>query len=969
MDEQGQMMDKALLSLPFDLYERYELTRRLIAQLFRGREEPLWILDVGGNSGPLKQFLPRAQVVVTDVDAPTSLTSLPLRHDGYVRASGTHLPFPDDSFDAVTAHDTLEHVPEENRAAFLSELARVSRRFVIVNGPFAGPETEWAEHRLSVFLERVIGKDSGYLEEHRRFGLPDPDGIEEVIGSMGPFVSLDNGNLWLWLVLNAVKNYLRVAAADQSLELMVDEMANRVLAMRDVRGVAYRRAYVVAMDPSDRERVEAALRDLRWEPATSDPAGLAQALSSMEDQVQLIRDGGSRYGDAVSLEPVVRALTVTAIMAVAPHIEAQANLEALIATLEREGKRSKVLPRVRAWLRRSGGRMAPWGTRRRSVVMEPIRAFRMWRTEGTGPLLRHLSSPWTWLPRMWKPAFPTADWFDKLTGPDQYAFWLQRLVLSPKRLRAMRRQVRGFRLKPTISVVMPVHDPRPEWLEDAIESVRRQIYPHWQLCIADDGSQRGDIRQMLTRYEKDQRIRVTYLQDNRGIAAASNEALRLATGEFVGFLDHDDVLKPNALLEVVKMLNQEPHLDYLYSDEDKQELDGRLVAHFFKPDWSPDLLMSVNYVTHFSVYRRTLLAELDGLREGFDGSQDYDLVLRATELTDRIGHVPLPLYSWRKVPGSAATSLDFKDYAWEAGRKAVMEAARRRGWDADVVPAAAPYRYRVRYRIKGQPKVTIIIPTRDKVKLLKQCVDSIERLSSYPNSEMIVVDNQSSDPETLSYLSSFEGRVVRYPHPFNYSRMINFAVRDIGETDFLLFLNNDTEVISGEWIEALVEHGQRDEVGAVGARLLFRDGAPQHEGVVIGPSGGLPRNIEHRGTYHLGDTIRNCSAVTFACALTRPDVYWALGGLDESFQVAYQDVDFCLRAREKGYWIVYTPHALLYHDEGGTRGRRGRTHPEEDSRLFLERWGGYRDPFYNPNFDLDRLFELQPDLSLLPHLQ
>jgi GT2 family glycosyltransferase len=327
------------------------------------------------------------------------------------------------------------------------------------------------------------------------------------------------------------------------------------------------------------------------------------------------------------------------------------------------------------------------------------------------------------------------------------------------------------------------------------------------------------------------------------------------------------------------------------------------------------------------------------------------------------------LYSWRKVPGSAAASLDFKDYAWEAGRRALSEASRRRGYDAAVTPALVPHRYRVRYRIKGSPLVTIIVPTRDKVDLLEQCISSVETLTGYGNYELVVIDNDSRDPRTRGYLSSLRGRVIPYPHPFNYSRLINFAVAEVGETDFLLFLNNDTEVISPEWLESLVEQGQRPEVGVVGARLLFRDDTPQHEGVVVGPSGGLPMNVDHRGTYDLDRTVRNCSAVTFACALVRPETYWALGGLDESFQVAFQDIDFCLRAGDKGYWIVYTPHALLYHDEGGTRGRTGRTYPDQDARLFRDRWAGYRDPFYNPNFDLDRLFELQLDPDRLPHLR
>ena len=964
---------KELLDLPFDLFERYELTRRLVGELYPdGRGEGLNILDVGGHSSPLKQFFPRQRVFLADIRGPGSLTHLPLAYDGYVQGTGTALPFEGGAFDVVTAHDTLEHVPSVDRPGFLSELFRVAGRFVIVNGPVSLPESEWAEQRLSTFLERTTGTPNGYLLEHRRLGLPRREDIEEIVGAAGlPFIRIPNGNLWIWLTLNAAKTYVQLGTADSGVEAIIDNTANRVLAMADLRGTRYRDAFVVAVDPADVSLLQRVERHLRWEPVVEDRDALAEAFTTMEDQVAALRRRETTLGEPSSLEPVLRAVALTILAAVGPHLEAEANLERLLSRFkdERTKARPALLRRMARKLRPRVAQAAPWGTRRRSIVQEPLEALRVLRSSGWGAFVRHVLAVRRWVPRLWQPAIPRLERFERLTGEEQYEFWLRQIVLSPRRLRAMRRHARRFRYQPVFSIVMPVHNPRPEWLRDAVECVRNQVYPQWELCIADDASSRQDVLDVLREYEADPRIRIAYLDSNLGIAGASNVALRQASGEYVAFLDHDDVLKPNALFEVAKLLNASPHLDYVYSDEDKQELDGRLVAHFFKPDWSPDLLMSVNYVTHFSVYRRSLLEHVGGFRSGFEGSQDYDLVLRVTEVTDRVGHVPLPLYSWRKVPGSAAASLDFKDYAWEAGRKALSEAAQRRGYDATVTPALVPHRYRVRYRIKGNPRVTIIVPTRDKVDLLEQCVSSVRALTNYGNHELVVIDNDSRDLRTREYLSSLDERVIPYPHPFNYSRLINFAVAEVGETDFLLFLNNDTEVISPEWLESLVEHGQRPEVGVVGARLLFRDETPQHEGILVGPSGGLPMNIDHRGTYDLDRTVRNCSAVTFACALVRPETYWAVGGLDESYQVAFQDVDFCLRAGEKGYWTVYTPHALLYHDEGGTRGRTGRTYPDDDARLFRDRWAEYQDPFYNPNFDFDRLFHLQIDPDRLPHLR
>jgi GT2 family glycosyltransferase len=448
------------------------------------------------------------------------------------------------------------------------------------------------------------------------------------------------------------------------------------------------------------------------------------------------------------------------------------------------------------------------------------------------------------------------------------------------------------------------------------------------------------------------------LKSNQGIAAASNAALALATGEFVGFLDHDDELKPHALIEIVKLLNKRRDVDFIYSDEDKKNPNGQLVEPFFKPGWSPDLLMSVNYVNHFSVFRREVLDYVGGLREGYDGSQDYDLVLRVTEVTDKIAHIATPLYTWGKVSGSAAASVDAKGFAYEAGKRALEDAVRRRGYEPTVTGALVVGRYRVRYGIKGSPHVTIIIPTRDRVDMLERCIASIRTRTTYRDYEIVIVDNQTRDPATLEYLASVEGRVIQYPGEFNYARIMNVAAREV-EADMLLFLNNDTEVVSSGWLEAMLEHAQRSEVAAVGARLLYPDGRVQHEGVIIGFAGGSAGNVDHGGFQALGDTVRNCSAVTGACMMVRAVVYWELGGLEERLGVAFNDVDFCLRAREKGYQIVYTPYAQLYHHESATRGT---LHPEEDEAFFRARWGDpgeFRDPFYNENLDPTRPFVLR----------
>lgn len=597
--------------------------------------------------------------------------------------------------------------------------------------------------------------------------------------------------------------------------------------------------------------------------------------------------------------------------------------------------------------------VAPPGSPQRMPFTAARRAARLARRQGPLALARRAVRVSDW-PKVWRnlrgPGPPAMD----LNA--QYQVWLERYGVTPARAERLRGEALTLTYRPLVSIVTPVYNPEVSWLRDAIESVRGQVYEEWELCLADDGSTKPGVRELLEDYaRRDDRIKVTFRATNGGISAASNAALALATGEFVGLLDHDDVLTPDAVYEVVKLLNKRGDLDYVFSDEDKMEEDGSRLDPFFKPDWSPDLLNCLNYVTHFSVYRRSLLDEAGGFRLGFEGSQDWDLTLRVTEKTDRIAHIARPLYSWRKVPGSAAASDRAKDYAHVAAKRAIGEALERRGLKGEVVAGPHLGYHRVKYAIEGSPKVAIVIPTRDRADMLGRCIESVRVRSTYGNYEIIVINNESKEPETLRYFGEFGGRVIDYPHPFNYSAQMNLGVREAG-CEYVILLNNDTKVISPDWIEAMLEYGQRRDVGAVGARLMFPDGRVQHEGVLIGCGNGLAGHLDHGGYFALGQCVRNVSAVTAACMLVKASVYEEAGGFDERLDVAYNDVDFCLRLREKGYEVIYTPYAELSHQEGGTRGHR---HPAENERLFRARWGDYRDPYYNPNFDVDHPFSLK----------
>lgn len=543
----------------------------------------------------------------------------------------------------------------------------------------------------------------------------------------------------------------------------------------------------------------------------------------------------------------------------------------------------------------------------------------------------------------------------------QYEAWVERNRLVGDRLRAAEELAADLEYKPTISVIMPVYNSVESHLREAIESVKAQIYDRWELCIADDASTQPEIVRVIEGYAtEDERIKFVVLERNRGIGGASNAALELATGEFIALLDHDDVLSRDALLQNALLLDEHRDADMIYSDEDKISDDGKVrYEPFFKPDWSPDLFLSMMYTCHLGVYRASKVRQVGGFRDDYAGSQDYDLVLRLTEVTDRIFHIPRVLYSWRAAPGSAATDVDAKGYANTAARRALESALSRRNVDAVVEEGVAPGRWRVRYRVKEQPRISIIVPTNGTT-FLPGCIDSVLERTSYPNYEIVIVDNSEQDRDhVLRYWESLrprssDVRYLRFSHkPFNYSAINNYAVQQT-DASYLLLLNDDTTVVEKGWLEALLEHAQRPEVGAVGAKLLYPDGSIQHAGVILGP-GGVAGHAFRRtppgdaGLFNMVETVRNYSAVTFACVMMRRHLYEELNGLDDTnLAVAFNDVDMCLRLREQGYLVVYTPFAVLYHHESASRPF---TLESAEVEYMRQKWGHLiaRDPYYNPN--------------------
>lgn len=559
---------------------------------------------------------------------------------------------------------------------------------------------------------------------------------------------------------------------------------------------------------------------------------------------------------------------------------------------------------------------------------------------------------------------------EKLRNQASYPNWLARNEVLD--IEAMTQEIATFHYQPKISIAMPVYNVEEKWLRLCIDSILNQVYTNWELCMADDASTDPNVKKILTEYQQlDERIRVVFREQNGHISEATNSALVIATGEFVALLDNDDELAINAFYEVVKVLNENPELDLIYSDEDKIDMDGNRSDPAFKPDWSPDLLLGTNYISHLGVYRRSILEDIGGFRKGYEGSQDYDLVLRFTEKTtkERIKHIPKVLYYWRMLPTSTAVDQGSKGYAFEAGLRAVQDALVRRGINGHATHGAANGLYDVYYDIESEKLVSIIIPTKNGYKDVQRCVSSIIEKTTYQNYEIIMADNGSTDPKMHELYAEFEqqlpGRffVESIDIPFNFSTINNRAAKK-AHGEYLLFLNNDTEVITENWLTLMVSFAQQERIGCVGAKLLYPNNTVQHAGVILGLGGVAGHG--HYGYPHgdLGYFGRlainvNYSAVTAACLLMKKADFDAVGGFEEAFTVAFNDVDLCLKVQALGRDNVWLHEAELYHFESQTRGYddkgKKKKRFEQEKVMMEEKWGPLieNDPFYNPNLTRD----------------
>lgn len=972
---------------PFDHFQRYCTVRRIVLAL-EPRDEAAGVapggpagdaaapaapgaarvprvLEIGANGHyNLLRYLPGFELVFSDIEAqpPAPVT--------FVRADATRLPFADGEFDYVVSMDVLEHVPRDRRPAFLAECARVAGRAAVVCCPIAAPGTARAEDDANAVFRLLSGSGYRWLDEHHDEGLPSADEVDAVLSGLGvPSARFGHGRVATWSALMRLHFMKEFEQPLRAAVTRADHLYNRFVFPADTGDECYREFWVFGthagrFDPARLSvdgTAQAALAEdlsglfieladageLRLRAHRAELAKLHDSLSSTRRLLRRRQDEltASRQLDlerrsvisrhAAELHHLRHAYETSTSWRASAPLRSGARLVVKLQRFTRSGL---------AFVRSRGG---PVGAARALVGMV--------RSQGAGRVLQRVRG------------LAAAPAGVPVVDAAEYRRWFTRreaaaLERAGAELEALRRQGP----LPTISVVMPTWNTPLEFLGRAIDSVAAQAYPAWELCIADDASgDRAVVEYLRQRAVLEPRIRLVLRERNGHIVAATNSALEAAVGEYACFLDHDDCLHPLALLRMAQAFAADPQLDVCYSDEDKLDRTGERCSPFFKPDWSPHLAGSQAYVGHLVCYRRALLGALGGLRAGTDGAQDFDLWLRASLVARRIGHVPEVLYHWREHETSTASGAAAKPYAHAAGAGALANWVAQRYPDAgiEIDDGEEVFTYRLRIPVPEDLSISIIIPTRDRVDLLAPCIDSILKRSSFDEVEILVLDNRSTEKQTADYLAALANseprvRVIPADMAFNWSRLNNLGARE-SRGDVLVFLNNDTEVLSPDWLERLAGYACLPDVGAVGGLLLFDDGTIQHSGVIVGLGGWADhvfRTMPPR--HHVGPFVspvltRNALAVTGACLVVQRSKFESLGGFDEEFEICGSDVEFGLRAHARGLWNVMCAEARLVHYESKSRSPKV---PDNDFRQSELKYRPYRtervDPFFNPNLSL-----------------
>lgn len=969
--------------LTFDQVERYRGAAMVLELLRESAPKPS-ILDIGGYfktlagepALPCHRMLENCNCSVVD----TVAAELP----GYSPISPDQpLPFDDNAFELTLCMDVFEHIHPTRRSTFLDEALRVTSNVLLLGAPFYHDLRIAADRWLADYHKVLLNSVNPMLQEHLENGLPEMEAFLSNLKKRGlEYTSFMNGDLGKWRLVMAVKHLLQLSSGPEAVmnfEYELLPLAEPVC----ITAPGYRDMVVIFKNPNCRtnsftegltqihdeirEKKSDSIRELN----TIVSRYLEFSGKTILEFSHIHAESLSRlYEQTLSLTKLHRTIRLLQNELDNAHIQLRKQdmsirikdnciqeKDAYINSLVEQSEQMscKMMEHLKDFEKGLHTVKNSASFRTGQIILAPLKF--------ASKLFRKTASP-----HFESPVESLSEFVDKIKT-DQLI--KQKQAAESIKSEQLDSRIQLLDIKHLFSILMPVYATEEKILRAALDSVLAQRYPFWELCIVDDASPDDEPRRIIQEYaEKDPaRVRFLFSEVNGGIAVATNRAAQMAKGEFVCLLDHDDLLDPDALMEIALQLKFKPDTDYFYSDEDKVNMEGDEFSQpFYKPDFDPDLLLCNNYLNHFSVIRRSLFESVGGFREGFDGSQDYDLYLRVTEQARRIVHIPKILYHWRMVPDSTAVDPEAKGGLYrESSIKALQAAIERRCLKAHVENGLSPGSYRVKYQVEKHPKVCIIIPTRNAVDLLSTCITSIEKHTVYPNYEILVVDNDSDDTLLLSFLEKMHTknkmfRSIRYPGRFNFSSINNYAVQHT-DAEVYLFLNNDIEATQSGWLTAMMEHGQREEVGVVGAKLLYPNGLIQHAGVILGMGGiaGHPfKGMQENNGVYFGHSnmVKNYSAVTAACLLTRKDVFEEAGGFNEELAVSFGDIDLCMEIRRRGYRIIYTPYARLIHHESISRlddndpVRRPRFNAE--ITYMQTKWGNslYEDPYLNPNLSI-----------------
>ena len=927
-------------NIAFDQFQRYKTASFIIEQ--NRTDSILKVLEIGANEHKnLEKFLPTDEIQYLDIQ----LSDLLKNDKQYILADATNMPeIETDSFDVVIALDVFEHIPKNLRNDFLDELNRVSKNIVVLASPYDELGVNKAEVRVNAYFKTKYGIDYSWLDEHISNGLPNLDETLKYLNDkkLQKITHFKHGTLELWERLIRVHFEVSDNLALQEYRQNIDTFYNENIFSYDVGDECYRDFIVIGgKDIELKSYFKSSLNQCLKLNILDELVSSCYTLS-IEKKVANIQEKDQQIQEKdQQIQEFIKAIDDKEV-----HIQNQNNeithLHHVAQSLRLKNRLKRI---IKIFIPNKLWKILRYIKHNPNAIKLGLHIL---KTQGIKALLSKVNK---------------VEALSEERIENTYTY------IEPKYSTEVEQTINEFKKKPLISIIMPVYNVDPKWLELAIESIKNQWYENWELCIVDDKSTNKKTLDYLKNI-KHKKIKIKFLENNLNISGASNEALKLVSGEYVALMDNDDEITPNALYEVVKVIN-ETGSEFVYSDEDKLEVNGIFSDPHFKPDFAPDMFLSQNYMSHFGVIKKELIDKVDGFTIGLEGAQDYDLYLKVLEHTDKIYHIQKVLYHWRKIPGSTASEFGEKSYAQEAGRKALENAMNRRKIDAIVINGLTAGTYKVEYKIIGTPLVSIIIPFKDRPDLLTMCIESILNKSTYKNFEIIGISNNSEENKTfkeMKRLESLDDRIKfhEYNVPFNYSDINNHAVEKYADGEHLLFLNNDIEVITPKWIEELLMHSQREVVGAVGAKLYFPDNTIQHAGLAIAPytmhSVIIMYSRHSRDEYGYvsrAKCINNYSAVTAACMMIKKNIFIQFNGFDsEKLKIAYNDVDLCLTMIENNKQNIFTPYCELYHYESVSRGyetkRIDKERAEKEKYYLKEKHSVFykKDKFYNPNLSL-----------------